>query len=993
MNRVVRSATAGAFLSIAVLVAFATTAFASPADPNVIKTLKQPHGKSINVHLWGDEFIHGYETAGGYTLAYDAKSRAWKYAQRAADGTLRATSVTARPGGGGSRAKHLRPTRAAFNRSRKAHGSPPLGVPTSKFAPPWAGANTDILFLMVQFTDTACTFTPAQMQANMFGGAASGPGDLDDFFNEISRGALQMVGTVVGNQAGTGCIQLAHDRAYYNTGAANRDDDLVREAVTAADAYTDFTKFDNDNDGNIDAMGVIYAGGGPHDGCATDAPPNGSGGDNLWPHSGSVNTGGALSADGKTVAPFIINSEVTYSLADTSNCNQIQTIGLFAHELGHSMGLPDLYDTDVGSGGTSTWSTMSSQFLSTKNNADTPPHYDAWSKSFEGWVTPTVHQPGDRFIKSIAQVEDSGEVHEFRDNPGGFEIGGSGEYFLVENRQQTKFDSKLKGCGLLVWHVEESQTGNQNGGHTTAAHRLLDIDEADGNADLDANRPADAGDPFPGSSNNLLYDDSTNPNSKLYDGSSSNVRMKVQTTSCASSMTAAFGPNQKPNANAGGPYTTPEGTNVVLTAAGSNDPDGDPVTYEWDLDNDGQYDDSTSQTPTFTTVGNDGVFTVGVRVTDNQGDSSTASTTVTVTNVAPALSGIAQNGPKDEATNVTVNGLATDPGWLDELTATIDWGDGSPVTSLTTAREQNRPDATLTFSASHRYGDDGVFAVKICARDDDATTCAPAVNVTIANIKPTVAIDKTNTTTINGNPVVIGHAGAPVAFSARTTDPGSDDLTLQWDWNDGGASPDVSTLSLVNPPNADPDPSATVQPRDVVDARSQTFGGACSYDVGFKALDDDGGVASDTVKVLITGNYKYGHSNVYWANQYDRFLFREFSDSQLNCYLQIVSYVSNVFHEVNNVATFDKAHKLLLSLSTILSRADLLSSDLLTAWLNYANGAVGLDELVDTNCNGHKDTPFRAAMATAEGVRLNPASTAAQIDAQRFHVSCISATI
>ena len=145
--------------------------------------------------------------------------------------------------------------------------------------------------------------------------------------------------------------------------------------------------------------------------------------------------------DPKTVNPFIINSEVTYALPKPNPvvCNQIQTIGLFAHELGHSLGLPDLYDTDVGNGGVDTWSTMASQYVGTTNNSDTPPHYDPWSKAFLGWVTPIVHQPGDRFVEPISKVETSGEVHQFRDNPGGFQNGsGSGEYWLVENRRQTR---------------------------------------------------------------------------------------------------------------------------------------------------------------------------------------------------------------------------------------------------------------------------------------------------------------------------------------------------------------------------------------------------------------------------------------------------------------------------------------------------------------------------------------------------------------------------
>ena len=953
---------------------------ATGADPNVVTTLRQPDGSVLRVKIWGDEYYHGYETLDGYTVVRDEKDKTWKYAERGAKGRLKPSKETANRGKRPQQ-KKLRPTREAINSARAAEGAPALGAPTLAAAPAWAGADTDLLFIMVDFTDQACTFTPAQMETNMFGGGASGPGDLDDYFDEISYGSLQLAGNVVGDGGGTtACVHLANNRDFYNNDGSNPDgdDDLVREAIANVDPGVDFSQYDNDGDGTIDALGIIYAGGGAHDGCAT-----GSNTDNLWPHSGGLaNPGPTVSADGKTVNPFIINSEVTYALSNPSNCNQIQTIGLFAHELGHSLGLPDLYDTDVGSAssGVSWWSAMASQFLSTTNNADSPPHYDPWSKAFEGWVTPIVHAAGDRFVESIQRVEDSGEVHQFLANPGGFEIGGSGEYFLVENRQQVLFDAQLGGCGILVWHIEESQTGNQNGGHTTASHRLVDIDEADGLAQLDSNLGPDAGDPFPGTTNNTLFADTTNPSSKLYDGSSTNVRMRVLTSSCASSMEAAFGPNQPPVADAGGPYTTDEGVDVALDATGSSDPDGDTVTYEWDLDNDGQFDDSTSPSPLFTLVGQDGVYTVRVRVTDTYGESSTASSTVTVDNVTPtvAIDPIAQR-PENSA--VTVTGLVSDPGWLDPLTASIDWGDGTGPQPLGGTVENTRPDATLAFSAQHTYGDDGVFTVTVCAADDDTVGNCSLALATVTNVAPTATIDESGTVLVNGVPVVVARAGDSVSLSGRSTDPGSDDLALTWIWDDG--SPDTTTLYLNDPAfDPDPDPSPTINPRDVTDTQSHAFT-ACLYDVGFRATDDDGGVsATDTVKVLITGTSVERFSAGYWQNVYRNRNGSPFTSDQLECYLDIVTFVSLVFNETRPAATIPQAHNV-LKVGGNTSKKDQLDRQLLAALLNFANGDPTLDELVDTNGDGTGDTPFLTVIAVAEAVRNNPASTDAQIEAQK----------
>jgi hypothetical protein len=445
-----------------------------------------------------------------------------------------------------------------------------------------------------------------------------------------------------------------------------------------------------------------------------------------------------------------------------------------------------------------------------------------------------------------------------------------------------------------------------------------------------------------------------------------------------------------PTADAGGPYFTQEGTDVTVTAAASTDPDGQPLTYEWDLDNDGAFDDDTGVMATFDAVGQDGVFTIRVKVTAPGGESDVDDATVTVSNVAPSVSGLASNSPRSEGATLTVTGLVSDPGWLDPLTATVDWGDGAGPQAIAGTLENERPDATLTFSADHIYGDNGTFPVTVCGSDDDTTTCAASFDVVISNVDPTAVIDEGGTTVVNGVNTVIAHAGETVTFSGRSTDPGSDDLTLSWDWDDGPPAPDVSTLYLVNPPVADPPQSPSVQPRDVTDTKDHVFADACIYQVGFLAVDDDGGSASDSVAVLITGNEDRGRPSGYWAHQYRQKGAIDFDDATLICYLEITGFVSDVFHEVRDVSTFAAAQKLLFSQGTNVSKLDSLDRDLLTAWLNFANGAVEWDELVDTDGTGGVDTPFHVAMETAEAVRLNPSATPAQLDAQRAIVQRIN---
>jgi PKD domain len=439
--------------------------------------------------------------------------------------------------------------------------------------------------------------------------------------------------------------------------------------------------------------------------------------------------------------------------------------------------------------------------------------------------------------------------------------------------------------------------------------------------------------------------------------------------------------NDPPVADAGGPYATQEGTNVVVTAAGSTDPDvGDSLTFAWDFDNDGSFDDATGVSPAFDLVGQDGVFTIRVRATDTAGVSDTDTAQVTVTNVAPTVGPITTNAPQPENSGVRIQGVISDPGWLDPLTASIDFGTGAGPQPLAGVLENVRPNATLTYDVTHVYGDNGTFTVTVCAADDDTTGNCNQTNVEVTNVDPTATIDESGTVLVNGVPTFIVEAGSSLAIPGRSTDPGSDDLTLTWLWGDG--SPNTSLTSLVNPPTPDPFPSPSIQPRDVTLSASHSFV-ACLYDVGFRSADDDGGASpTDTVKVLVTGTATERFSGGYWQNVFRDRKSSPFSDAQLLCYLEIAGFVSDVFHELVNVATIELAYDV-LKVGGGTSAREQFDRQLLAALVNFANGDPDFDELIDTDQNGVGDTPFLQVIANVEAVRLNPASTDAQIIAAK----------
>ena len=436
-----------------------------------------------------------------------------------------------------------------------------------------------------------------------------------------------------------------------------------------------------------------------------------------------------------------------------------------------------------------------------------------------------------------------------------------------------------------------------------------------------------------------------------------------------------------PVADANGPYETDEGVDVVLDGSGSMDPGGGALTYEWDFDNDGLFDDATGPNPTFDLVGQDGVFAIGLRVTNPQGLIDTDQTTVTVNNVAPTVS-LGSDAPVDENSPVTVSGTISDPGWLDPLTATIDWGDGTPVEAIVGVLENERPDATLSFNVSHVYGDNGTFTAEVCGSDDDTTICE-TISLQIDNVDPTAEIDESGATLINGVPTILAHAGDPVDFSGRSIDPGSDDLFLSWDWDDGPPAPDVTTDYLVNPPNPDPFPSPSIQPRDVTDMQTHAFADACLYLVVFSAVDDDGGSASDEIQVLIVGNADQMRTAGYWLHQYRGNGKIDFTAAELECYLEIVRFVSLVFDEERALTSFQDAVNVLFVQGNKGSMEEIFDRQLLAAWLNFANGAVEWDQMIDTDGDGNPDAAFSDVMAAAEAVRLDPTHTKQALEAQK----------
>ena len=155
---------------------------------------------------------------------------------------------------------------------------------------------------------------------------------------------------------------------------------------------------------------------------------------------------------------------------------------------------------------------------------------------------------------------------------------------------------------------------------------------------------------------------------------------------------------------------------------------------------------------------------------------------------------------------------------------------------------------------------------------------------------------------------------------------------------------------------------------------------ACLYQVDFSATDDDGGASPiDSIDVVIRGNATRAADSGYWKKQLDQNPSAQISVATLNCYLKIAGFLSATFNEQRDAATIPAAQGV-IDPKSFDNRVKEFDRELLTAWLNFANGAV---DFTDTVRDDQGLVTFAAEVAHAEALRANPATTKQQLDQHR----------
>ncbi len=466
-----------------------------PASPKQ-KKYKQPDGSLINITLKGDAAIHWAISEDGYTLLSNPNGF-YEYAKLDENGDLISTGVIA------CNADNRKSNETAILKSIPkgiCYSENQIKQKLTNYKTNKKGGNQlksfpstgtqNNLVLMIEFPDLAFSNSVTDVDNLMNQSNYGGIGSFKDFYYENSNGKLTVNTTVDGIYVATN----NHDYYGQNDGGGNdmNVEELVSELIIAADDYIDFSQFDNDGDGIVDCVYIIYAGTGE----ASSGDPN-----DIWPHNMPSIT--PISVDGVSVNAYTCSNEL--------NGTDLAGIGTICHEFGHALGLPDYYDTDyAGSGGeaegTGSWDVMAGG--NSNGNEASPANHNPVSKELLGWQYSEYIDANGSYILSPATQDTIVYL---------VEASSGNEGFYLENRQWEGFDYELQGHGMLIYHCDyayfnQSHLDN-NDINVNPNHQGFDIEEADDEIS------DETGDTYPGTSSNTSFTDMTYPNSVLWSGS------------------------------------------------------------------------------------------------------------------------------------------------------------------------------------------------------------------------------------------------------------------------------------------------------------------------------------------------------------------------------------------------------------------------------------------------------------------------------------------
>ena len=410
-----------------VLFMAATAAMAVPAKRGLWRDITLADGTTVQAQLRGDEFAHYWVTADGRKF------------QMEEDGT--AVAITSE-----QLEKRNAARRHSANLHRQARKAPRRAAAAES---PYLGQKKGLI-LLVSFPDES--FLEEHDKA-LYDSIANYPGftnamgfkgSVADYFKAQSLGQFELTFDVVGP------LQVSKNSTYYGQNDRNDNDKypatMVIEAVNLAkEQISDWSKYDWDNDGEVDQVMIIYAGYGEATGGAANT---------IWPHAYELDYA-AHYGDG--TGPVTVGENLvvnTYALANERNKaygkDLINGIGTICHEFSHCLGLMDMYDTEYsGNFGMYDWSLMDNG--SYNGNGFVPAGYTSFEKYSIGWLKP-IELTTETTVNAMQPLTSAHEAYIIRN------AAYPDEYYLLENRQFESWDKQLPAAGMLILHVDYKES-------------------------------------------------------------------------------------------------------------------------------------------------------------------------------------------------------------------------------------------------------------------------------------------------------------------------------------------------------------------------------------------------------------------------------------------------------------------------------------------------------------------------------------------------------
>jgi M6 family metalloprotease-like protein len=491
------------------------SAAAVPAKKG-LKTFTQADGTVISLTLVGDENFHSYVTSDGLPVRKgDDGNFYYRTANSVSNVVAHNSDIRT--------ATELSFIKANFDdlnvpavakvarKNSSARKAPQRSIRRASQVP--STGSPKIPVILVQYSDYK--FKDSDPNATFVNFFTSGSKSAYQYFVDQSNGKYTPQFDVYGPVTLSGKRKTYGGNDYWGNDVGVGK--MVAEACTSSNSDIDFSKYDNDGDGECDVVIILYAGDGEASSYDSDAE------NSIWPCQWELSDsdyGKSLTLDNTKVDKFGVFNEL-YGF----DFSQIDGIGTFCHEFSHCLDLPDFYDTKYGPHfGMGPWSLL--DYGCYNDEGYTPVGYSAYEKAFMGWIdleegTENTYYTLPVLNQVNADTDKAVKLTNTKD---------ANEYYILENRAQQGWDKYLPTEGMMISHITYSADAWKNNTVNDYDLQRMTIIPADNALKLDSSKGDDGETSYSFNDASLLGDlwpygnateltDSSTPAAKVNTGS------------------------------------------------------------------------------------------------------------------------------------------------------------------------------------------------------------------------------------------------------------------------------------------------------------------------------------------------------------------------------------------------------------------------------------------------------------------------------------------